>query len=232
MNLQKRLEYIQSLKSSFEGEWIAKKSRLPFLGYRKAPAFFCEQVRFESNWIDFGSGVRFKYAANAPKPQIFIEAIPADYAEYLNQTFKAALKAPIVDVEAVTVDGCHIRKDNGAVKVAYSDTNYHDALYRLMVLYPDHDCKAYRCPVCNHIHIGKQPKVELPTKKDFNDTPLAIGDTIAYIMKKNVSARSSTSFLRKGTIIAFTEKMVTIKSGDETLRRLPEHTALIDAYTK
>lgn len=63
--------------------------------------------------------------------------------------------------------------------------------------------------------------------KDFNKNDLKIGDVVAFMHTKSINSRASHSYLCKGTIIAFTEKMVSIKCNDGVVRRLPNHVALI-----
>ena len=66
--------------------------------------------------------------------------------------------------------------------------------------------------------------------KDFNKNDLKIGDVVAFMQTTSINSRASRSYLCKGTIIAFTEKMVSIKCNDGhdyTVRRLPGHVALI-----
>lgn len=65
--------------------------------------------------------------------------------------------------------------------------------------------------------------------KDFNNNVLKIGDTVAFMCTSEINSRASCSYLQKGIIIAFTEKMVSIKCNDRTRadRRLPNHVALI-----
>jgi hypothetical protein len=66
--------------------------------------------------------------------------------------------------------------------------------------------------------------------KDFNNNVLKIGDTVAFMCcTSEINSRASRSYLQKGIIIAFTEKMISIKCNERTRadRRLPNHVALI-----
>jgi len=49
----------------------------------------------------------------------------------------------------------HFRKDTGAEKVSISEEHFPRVLYKKRVENPEGNFQAYKCPVCNGIHIGK-----------------------------------------------------------------------------
>lgn len=150
---------LQKLREKFLDEWIVKKSRMPFKTGNRNIAFFCREINFNrDNTFSFGNGTVYKSGKRAPDPLEFLEAVSEDEAKQLNALFYQVRCTQLVDFDASNFD-CHTRQDTNQDKVAYEADEYHAALFRLKVKYPEHNFVAYQCPLCEKIHIGKQKQV-------------------------------------------------------------------------
>lgn len=144
----------QNLREIFLHKWVSKKNRLPFSTGNRKPAFFCRKISDNfDNTISMGNGTRFKKGKRAPNPINFLEIISEEEANSLNLLWFTAKNSSITLSEKTD---SHFREDNGAEKVGYSLDNYQIPLYRLMIMYPQKKVSAYKCKVCNQIHIGKE----------------------------------------------------------------------------
>ena len=157
MNSKEKLEKLKKLNDKFLKKWIIKKSKNPFTTGNRNPAFFCHKITInKDNTISFGNGTRFKSSKNGPDPFEFLADVSKDEANHLNNLFSKTCSTPLIESESIELDSCHVRKDNGVEKLAYTLNNYQIPLYKLKLQYPQNECSAYECPICNNIHIGKK----------------------------------------------------------------------------
>jgi len=157
MTAQEKRTKLQKLNNKFLNKWIIKKSKNPFTTGNQKPAFFCHKITINrDSTISFGNGTRFKTSKKGPDPFEFLIDVSKDEAQHLNKLFSETCSASLIESKSIELDSCHVRRDNGAEKLAYTLDNYQEPLYKLKLRYPQNECSAYECPVCNNIHIGKK----------------------------------------------------------------------------
>jgi hypothetical protein len=157
MTTEEKRFKLQRLNNKFLNKWVIKKSKNPFKTGNQKPAFFCNKITINrDNTISFGNGTRFKTSKNAPDPFEFLIDVSKEEANHLNKLFHETFCAPLIKSENIELDSCHVRRDNGVEKLSYTLDNYKEPLYKLKLQYPQNECSAYKCPICNNIHIGKK----------------------------------------------------------------------------
>ena len=136
MTAEEKRTKLQKLNKKFLNKGIIKKSKNPFTTGKKNPAFFCHKITINrDNTISFGNGTRFKSSKNGPDPFEFLANVSKDEAKHLNNLFSETCSAPLIESESIELDSCHVRKDNGAEKLAYTLDNYQIPLYKLKLQY-------------------------------------------------------------------------------------------------
>lgn len=139
------------LKEKFEGKWVIKKGFSPFkLSHKTEPLFKIERIGYYDG--------RPKITLYRKKRKVSADTTNASLKVISDQEARRILK---IFQECKTISECaetefsHIREDTGEEKVKYKEKDFTFPLFRLRMKYPEKRFVAYKCPVCNSIHLGK-----------------------------------------------------------------------------
>jgi hypothetical protein len=137
-----------------KGQWICKKSLMPFSDGKNNPAIFVEDFQKHKNKRGKGYNVIIgskgeKIILNRRHEGNLIKVIKEQEAQRLNLLFE---KCGELSPQSGT--RTHFRED-GSEKKVFNENNFKEALYRLKIKYPDKECGAYKCEQCGGIHLGK-----------------------------------------------------------------------------
>lgn len=202
---------IKEIKNKFVGQWLMKRTKLPFGRPARKVAFFLENFNLNGNrlYSPRTSGITYEIE----KVLADLEVVPKETAEKYQQIFDSCHELS----SCVSNERTHTRED-GTPKRAFKPGKFAPALYSLKLKYPDYDCTAYVCPECGKIHLGKQIK-----KVNKTETPIMLKSTIKINEPKAERLKYPCVKIQKdnGLVVLFNSRRVGVCLQSGSLHKFP-----------